>query len=66
MEVVNAAEEGLVPIVRILRIVLEAVGGFWVAVGFVYAFIGLVNAHFKRRTASFTAIRLTFSRFTGT
>ena len=63
MEVVNAAEEGLVPIVRILRIVLEAVGGFWVAVGFVYAFIGLVNAHFKRRTDSFTAIRLTFSRY---
>ena len=40
MEVVNAAEEGLVPIVRILRIVLEAVGGFWVAVGFVYAWEG--------------------------
>jgi len=58
LEVVNAAEEGLVPIVRILRIALEAVGGFWVAVGFVYAFIGLV-----RRTASFTAIRLTFSRY---
>ena len=63
MQVVNAAEESLVPIVLALRVALEAVGGFWVAIGFAYALSELVTAHLKRQTASFTAIRLKFSRY---
>jgi len=63
VQVVNAAEESLVPIVLALRVALEAVGGFWVAIGFAYALMELITAHLKRQTSSFTAIRLTFSRY---
>ena len=63
MQVVNAAEESLVPIVLALRVALEAVGGFWVAIGFAYALMELITAHLKRQTSSFTAIRLRFSRY---
>ena len=58
MQVVNAAEESLVPIVLALRVALEAVGGFWVAIGFAYALMELITAHLKRQASSFTAIRL--------
>jgi uncharacterized membrane protein len=60
---VNAFEEALVPLVRGLRLALEAVGAFWIAVGFVIAFTQLVTAHLRRKTASFTAVRLAFSRY---
>jgi len=63
VQVVNAAEESLVPIVLALRVALEAVGGFWVAIGFAYALMELITAHLKRQTSSFTAIRLRFSRY---
>ena len=56
-------EEGLISIVRILRLVTEGVGAFWIAVGLIYAVVGLLKDHFLRQTRSFTAVRLTFSRY---
>ena len=38
-------------------------GAFWIAVGFVHASVALVSAHLHRRTTSFTATRLLFSRY---
>jgi uncharacterized membrane protein len=57
-------EEGiLLSLVRMLRLALEGVGAFWVAVGFAFAFGELVIAHVRWQVASFTRIRLTFSRY---
>jgi uncharacterized membrane protein len=63
LDTIGSAEEILISFVRGLRLALEAVGAFWIAVGFVYALIELITAHVRRRTGSFTAIRLTFSRY---
>jgi uncharacterized membrane protein len=60
---IGGAEEILASFVRGLRLALEAVGAFWIAIGFVYSLIELTTAHLRRHTSSFTAIRLTFSRY---
>jgi uncharacterized membrane protein len=57
------ADESLVSIVRALRWATEAMGAFWVAVGFVHASVALVMAHLHRHTESFTPARLMFSRY---
>ncbi len=59
----SSPEETLRFLILYLRITLEGVGALWIAVGFAYAFIELISAHLHRRTASFTGIRLTFSRY---
>ena len=46
-----------------LRLAVEAAAAFWIAIGFVYAFVELVVAHLRRDTASFKDIRLVFSRY---
>ena|SRR5271154_2876810 len=46
-----------------LRVALETVGAFWIGIGFLYAVVALIRAHLLRQTASFTHIRLTFSRY---
>lgn len=53
----------LVPAVSWLRLVLESLGAVWIAVGSTYATAELISAHLRRQTASFTSIRLTFSRY---
>jgi len=58
-----ASEDVLLTLVRGLRLALEGVGALWIAVGFVFAFAELISAHMRRQTASFTQIRLTFSRY---
>ena len=63
MEPLKAAELFLLPAVQWLRRSLEVVGGFWIAVGFVSATAELILAHVRRQTASFTPIRITFSRY---
>jgi len=63
MEALKAVEEIVLPAVRWLRLTLEAVGAFWIAVGFSYSVVDLIKAHLKRRTSTFTAVRLTFSRY---
>ena len=55
--------ETLLPAVRWLRLVLEGMGAAWIAVGFVLATVQLIRAHLRSATASFTPIRLTFSRY---
>src|SRR5215469_4728617 len=49
--------------VRWLRFALEIVGAGWIAVGACYAFADLILAHVRGKTNSFTAIRLSFSRY---
>jgi len=53
----------LLPLVHGLRLVLEGIGVFWIAVGCAFAFVDLIAAHVRRQVASFTRIRLTFSRY---
>jgi len=53
----------LVSAVQWLRLAIEAVGALWIAVGFAFALAQLTSAHVRGRTATFTAIRLTFSRY---
>ena len=63
MEALRGAEAALIAAVEALRLATEAVGAFWIAVGFVYAVADLAVAHLRRRTANFTPIRLLFSRY---
>ena len=63
MDWTTSAEGALLPLVRSLRLTLEAVGAVWIAVGFVFAMAELVTAHVRWQLASFTRIRLTFSRY---
>jgi len=46
-----------------LRFALEGAGALFIAIGFAYAFVKLIRAHLRRETASFTAVRITFSRY---
>jgi uncharacterized membrane protein len=46
-----------------LRLAIEVAAAFWIAIGFVYAFVELVAAHIRREVASFKDIRLAFSRY---
>jgi uncharacterized membrane protein len=62
-EGIEVLETALRSLLAWLRLGVEAAAALWVGVGFVYAFIELVAAHLRRRTASFKAIRLTFSRY---
>jgi len=59
----DGSEEFLRNLIYALRLCLEGVGALSIAVGFAYAFAELVCAHVRRQTASFTRIRLTFSRY---
>jgi uncharacterized membrane protein len=63
MPSIESAETGLVPIVRGIRLVLEAMGAFWIGVGFLVTMVELVVAFTRLRIASFTGIRLTFGRY---
>lgn len=53
----------LLSVVRWLRLMLESLGTVWIAVGFALATGELMSAHFHRRTATFTPIRIKFSRY---
>ncbi len=53
----------MVPIVRGIRLVLEATGAFWIGVGFLVTMTELVVAFARLRISSFTRIRLTFGRY---
>lgn len=63
MPSIETAEAGLVPIVRGIRLVLEAMGAFWIGVGFLVTMTQLVVAFARLRISSFTRIRLTFGRY---
>jgi len=63
MDGLKEAEGLILPVIRWLRLSLEAVGAFWIAVGFVLALVELTNAHLKRRISNFIKVRLAFSRY---
>jgi uncharacterized membrane protein len=63
MPSIETAEVDLVPLVRAIRLALEAMGAFWIAVGFVVTMTELVVAFARLRISSFTRIRLTFGRY---
>ena len=60
---VKAAVDIILPLVQWLRLALEAIGALAIAVGFVYALVNLSLLHWRRQTASFLRVRLTFSRY---
>jgi len=53
----------ILPLIRWLRLALEAFGALWIAIGFVYALAGLWVVQWRRGTKSFVSVRLTFSRY---
>lgn len=60
---VKAAVDIILPLVQWLRLALEAIGALFIGVGFVYAVVNLSVLHWRRQTASFLPVRLTFSRY---
>jgi uncharacterized membrane protein len=56
-------EELLGAAIRTIRLGLEIAGALWITIGGAYAMVGLTRAHLHRQTASFTPIRLGFSRY---
>ena len=66
MEAVNpreVAENGIINAVQWLKLGVETVGAFIIALGIIVAGWLLVKALLQRRTANFTAIRLTLARY---
>jgi uncharacterized membrane protein len=60
---ITGAEDALLRGVRALRVVIEGMGAFWIAVGFLFTMAELLVAHARRRLETFTRIRLTFGRY---
>jgi uncharacterized membrane protein len=66
MEAVNPrelAESGIINAVQWLKLGVETVGAFIIALGIAVAGWLLIKALVQRRTANFTAIRLTLARY---
>ncbi|WP_133272486.1 DUF1622 domain-containing protein [Hymenobacter radiodurans] len=66
MEAVNPreiAESGIINAVQWLKLGVETVGAFIIALGILVAAWLLIKALIQRRTANFTAIRLTLARY---
>ncbi|QIL75102.1 DUF1622 domain-containing protein [Hymenobacter sp. HDW8] len=66
MEAVNPreiAESGIINAVQWLKLGVETVGAFIIALGILVAAWLLLKALIQRRTANFTAIRLTLARY---
>ena len=59
----EALESLIAPLAQALRLVAEVVAIGWVAVGLLLALGSLIAVHLRGQTASFKAIRLTFSRY---
>ena len=66
MEAVNPrelAESGIINAVQWLKLGVETIGAFIIGLGILVAAWLLVKALLQRRTANFTAIRLTLARY---
>jgi uncharacterized membrane protein len=57
------AENGIINAVQWLKLGVETVGAFIIALGILVAGWLLIKALIQRRTANFTAIRLTLARY---
>jgi uncharacterized membrane protein len=63
MNWIAGAQELLLPAIRALRMLLEGIGALWIVVGLIFAMAELFSVHASFRLASFTQVRLTFSRY---
>lgn len=63
LELLGVAEQLVGPAIRWVQFLNEIAGAVCVTVGFVVAVTALVRAHVWHHTASFTPIRLAFSRY---
>ena len=59
----NAAEHGVINAVQWLKLGVETIGAFIIALGIIVAGLLLIKALLQRRTAHFTAILLTLARY---
>lgn len=59
----ETSEELLINSLQWVRLTVEAAGALWITIGFILAMVRLISTHVRGRTATFTAIRLTFSRY---
>jgi uncharacterized membrane protein len=60
---IAGTEDYLLHLVRGLRLLLEAAGAMWIAIGFILTMLGLTVDHLRWRVTSFTRVRLTFGRY---
>jgi len=62
-DLLGLVEQLTTPAIRWIQFLNEIAGAFCITVGFVIAVAALVRAHVRHLTASFTTIRLVFSRY---
>lgn len=60
---VEGMEGAFVPLLQVLRLVVEATAAFWIVVGVVWAVVNIFSAHVHNHPERFHAVRLRFSRY---
>jgi uncharacterized membrane protein len=60
---VEGMEHAFVPLLQLLRVVVEATAAFWIMIGVGWAVAAMVVAHIRNHPENFRRIRLRFSRY---
>ena len=60
---VEGMEHAFVPLLQLVRLLVEATAAFWILVGVGYAVAAMFAAHVHNQPESFRRIRLRFSRY---
>ena len=60
---VEGMEAFFVPLLQVLRLIVEATAAFWIVVGVVWAIVNIFSAHIHNHTERFHSVRLRFSRY---
>jgi uncharacterized membrane protein len=60
---VEGMEHAFVPLLQVLRLVVEATAAFWITVGVAWTVVAMVGAHLHNHPENFRRIRLRFSRY---
>ena len=60
---VEGMEHAFVPLLQVLRLLVEATAAFWIIVGVAVAVVAIFSAHRHNQPERFRSIRLRFSRY---
>src|SRR5262245_17688595 len=60
---VEGLEHAFVPLLQVLRLLVEATAAFWILVGVGYSVAAIFAAHVHNQPEKFRSIRLRFSRY---
>jgi uncharacterized membrane protein len=61
--IVEGMEHAFVPLLQLLRLVVEATAAFWIIIGVGWSMAAMVGAHVHNHPENFRRIRLRFSRY---